>query len=53
MWTMPEANDMSITKRTEDEKLKLVSEGCAPTTVSMSVQIPGTFYWDISNDANS
>ncbi|RVW99561.1 putative beta-1,3-galactosyltransferase 2 [Vitis vinifera] len=32
MWTMPEAKGISRTTRTEDEELKLVSEGCAPTT---------------------
>ncbi|KAJ9672143.1 hypothetical protein PVL29_025685 [Vitis rotundifolia] len=32
MWTMPEAKGISMTTRTEDEELKLVSEGCAPTT---------------------
>lgn len=50
MWTMPEAKDMSRTTRTEDEELKLVSEGCAPTTVSISVQVPGTFYGDVINN---
>lgn len=43
MWTMPEAKDISRMTRTEDEELKLVSEGCAPTTVSISVQVPGHF----------
>lgn len=50
MWTMPEAKGVSRTTRTEDEELKLVSEGCAPTTVSISVQVPGTFYGDITDN---
>uniref|UniRef100_A0A2P2KLU5 Hexosyltransferase n=1 Tax=Rhizophora mucronata TaxID=61149 RepID=A0A2P2KLU5_RHIMU len=32
MWAVPEVRDMSRMTRTEDEKLKLVSEGCAPET---------------------
>ncbi|KAL8462520.1 hypothetical protein ACS0TY_033523 [Phlomoides rotata] len=30
MWAVPEAKDMSQSRRTADEKLKLVSDGCDP-----------------------
>lgn len=36
---MPEAKDMSRTTAIEDEKQKLVSEGCDPRIVSIFIQI--------------
>lgn len=35
MWNIPESNDMARPSVTEAERLKLISEGCGPKTVSV------------------
>jgi hypothetical protein len=37
MWTIPEPKGIARTTATEAEKLKLVSEGCDPNAVSISI----------------
>lgn len=39
MWMVPEVKGISRTTSVEDEKLKLISEGCVPTNVSIVVRI--------------
>lgn len=37
MWTVPEAQGITRTGGTDDEKLNLVSDGCDPKLVSISL----------------
>lgn len=43
MWAVPEAKGISRSTRIEDEKLKLVAEGCNPRVVSV-MKLPITLY---------
>lgn len=37
MWTVPEAKEITRTHGTEDEKLKLISDGCGLKSVSICI----------------
>lgn len=43
MWAVPEAKGISRSTRIEDEKLKLVAEGCNPRVVSV-MKLPRIMY---------
>lgn len=42
MWAVPESRSISRTTAVEAEKLKLVSEGCDPKSVSTSIPVFST-----------
>ena len=50
MWAVPEAKGISRSTRIEEEKLKLVAEGCNPKIVSV-MKLPRTLYLAKEHDA--